>query len=256
MEGITRLDLPYVQAAGDGGHRSLTQLIVIHATDNTASAEGEAAYAAHRPDETSCHVFVDADSAVQVNLLDHIAFGCFPEGNSRSIQFELCGISNQLSSTVIARAAELVAQVAKSWGIPPVRPSVEQMRAGVPGIVGHVDVTNAWHQGDHTDPGSAFPWSSFLAQVSLAMTNGEDDMLTNDQDHALSETWAATAALRDGNDVQATPTFGGGPHHVVTQLKHIRDTCDAILAAIQAGTPPAGLVPHTHTLAGQTGPAQ
>ena len=45
--------IPFIQAKGDGGKRFKTQIVVMHATDNTASDEGEAGFASHRPDGTS-----------------------------------------------------------------------------------------------------------------------------------------------------------------------------------------------------------
>lgn len=169
MATKTRLDLPFKQAAGDGGVRSATQLVVVHATDNTASAEGEASYASWRPDGTSAHVYVDGDSAVQALLLDHVAYGCFPTGNGRSIQFELCGRSNAIPPATVTRAANLIAVVCHLWGIPAVHITPSQARAGVKGIIGHDGVTAAWGEGDHTDPGSSFPWSAFILQVKAEL---------------------------------------------------------------------------------------
>jgi hypothetical protein len=39
---------------------------------------------------------------------------------------------------------------------------------GVKGICGHLDVTYAWGEGDHTDPGAYFPWPTFIAYVQNA----------------------------------------------------------------------------------------
>jgi hypothetical protein len=169
MTALTRLNLSYVQARGDGGQRTRTQLIVIHATDNTADAAHEASYASRRSDLTSAHVYVDESNAIQALPLDRIAYGCYGAGNIRSIQFELCGLSDHLSAPTLARAAGLVAIVARAWDIPDERPTPAQMRDGAKGIVGHGDVTETWHQGDHTDPGPDFPWGSFLGMVGTAM---------------------------------------------------------------------------------------
>jgi N-acetylmuramoyl-L-alanine amidase CwlA len=165
----TKYNVPFVHAAGDGGKRTRTQMIVIHATDNTASAKDEASYASHRPDKISAHFYVDTKSVYQALLLDHVAWGCFPSGNSRSIQLELTGRSNAIPAATVTRAAKLVAQICKDWGIPAVHVGPAALRAGTKGICGHGDVTNAWHEGDHTDPGSKFPWASFIAQVKAEL---------------------------------------------------------------------------------------
>lgn len=161
-------DLPFMYALGDGGRRSTTQMVVIHATDNTASDSAEAAYATRRPDHTSAHIYVDDDSAVRALPLDNIAFGCYPMGNLRSVQFELTGVSNHVSDATMRQAAPLVAEVCARYGIPVRRVSGAELHAGARGICGHGDVTAAWNQGDHTDPGSAFPWDRFIGYVRAA----------------------------------------------------------------------------------------
>jgi nucleoid-associated protein YgaU len=171
----TTLDLPYQQARGHGGRRDLTQLIVIHATDGGGSAEEEAAFAARREDLTSCHVFVDTNSAVQVNKLDNVAFGCHPIGNGRSIQFELCGRSDHVPAATIARAALIVAPVARAWKIPVRHLSPGQARSGMKGLIGHDGVVATWHEGDHTDPGRHFPWGAFIRQVTAEVDRLDGD---------------------------------------------------------------------------------
>lgn len=194
MATKTRLDLPFRQAHGDGGRRSLTQLLVIHATDNLAAdnpktpvdeaAENEAAYASHRPDEISAHVYIDDDSAVQGVPLDHIAYGCYPTGNARSIQLELAGRSGHLSPSTINRAAHVSASICALWGLPIRKITAAQARAGVKGILGHADVTIAWHTGrdvgaNHTDPGN-FPWTTFIALTSNAYHMAHDTAVVYD----------------------------------------------------------------------------
>ena len=44
------------------------------------------------------------------------------------------------------------------------------LKAGKRGVCGHTDVTDAWHQSDHDDPGPWFPWDRFMAVV-----NGHDE---------------------------------------------------------------------------------
>jgi len=42
---------------------------------------------------------------------------------------------------------------------------VADLKAGRRGVCGHTDVTDAWHQSDHDDPGPWFPWDKFMAVV-------------------------------------------------------------------------------------------
>lgn len=160
-------DLPYMHAAGDGGPRSQTQMIVIHSTGNTASAEGEASYATRRPDRTSAHVYIDGDSAVRALPVGNVAYGCYPIGNSRSVQLELTGNPTPSDATM-RQAAPIVAELCRMYGIPIRKIGPEQLRAGERGVCGHADVTLAWHQGDHMDPGPGFNWSRFIEYVAVA----------------------------------------------------------------------------------------
>lgn len=168
-------DLPYVQGRNYGPARSFTQLVVIHATDNTASAENEAAYASRRTDGVSSHFYTDGDSTVQSLDTAVIAYGCFPTGNGRSVQFELCGRSNQISDATMRQAAPIVARACAEFGIPLRKVGPVEMRSGARGICGHWDVTLAWQEGDHTDPGTAFPWDTFIGYVQAAAAAGGDD---------------------------------------------------------------------------------
>lgn len=164
-------DLTHDQAGGDGGVRAITQMVVIHATDNTASAVAEAHYAEIRTDGTSAHFYSDETIVIQALDTDHIAFGCYPIGNSRSVQFEICGLSNQLTDASLREVTPIVARVCLEYGLPIRKVSSSDLVAGVKGICGHADVTYAWNQGDHTDPGAAFPWSTFIGYVQAAAVN-------------------------------------------------------------------------------------
>jgi hypothetical protein len=61
--------------------------------------------------------------------------------------------------------AGLVHTLCVKYGIPITKISVAQLLAGGHGICGHVDVSQAWHQTDHTDPGASFPWATFMGYV-------------------------------------------------------------------------------------------
>lgn len=161
-------DLPHDQAGGHGGTRAQTQCVVIHATDNTASDTAEAKYAEHRSDEVSAHFYDDEDSVTQALDTDVVAYGCYPIGNSRSVQFELVGLSNRLVDATLRMVAPIVARVCRQYGIPVRHVGPADLKAGAKGICGHGDVTRAWGEGDHADPGDSFPWSTFISYVEGA----------------------------------------------------------------------------------------
>lgn len=176
-------DLPYVHARGDGGPRRSTQIIILHATDNTASAANEAAYATRREDETSAHYYVDDTQIIQALPVGNVAYGALGHGNAVGVQYELCGRSNQLSDATMRRAAAQVARDCARYGIPVRKLTSAQVRDGARGICGHLDVTYAWPEdgGDHTDPGANFPWSTFIGYVAAAAGKDTDMDLDHDK---------------------------------------------------------------------------
>jgi N-acetyl-anhydromuramyl-L-alanine amidase AmpD len=158
--------------------RASVQLIVIHTTEGSArstSAEDGAAYDARRTDGTSTHYFHDSDSTIQCVLTENLAHTARGEGNRRGIHHELCTTvkraeaaswSDDYHSALLKQAAKQAARDARKWNIPIRKLSASQVAAGVQGFCGHVEVTRAFGQSTHTDPGQGFPWGRFLALVA------------------------------------------------------------------------------------------
>jgi hypothetical protein len=197
-------DLHHEQAGGDGGVRSITQFVVIHATDNTASAAAEANYAETRPDHTSAHFYSDETIVIQALDTDHIAYGCFPTGNSRSVQVEISGLSNHLTDASLRRVAPVVARVCQEYGLPIRKVSSADLANGVKGICGHIDVTYAWGEGDHTDPGASFPWQTFIGYVQAALNppaptaEGDCDMVSGELNEGSKRTMIGLDDVNSG----------------------------------------------------------
>lgn len=153
------------------------RLIVIHDMEvsevDTSTAENVANYFAKPTTRASAHVCVDVDSAVRC-VIDTDTAWAAPGANADGLQVELAGFASQTredwqdaaSMSIMTNAAEVVAGWVSAWGIPVQHLSVDQIMAGQKGIVGHIDVTYAYHQSDHTDPGTGFPWDVFLGLVN------------------------------------------------------------------------------------------
>lgn len=221
-------DLPFVHALGDGGARSVSQVVVIHATDNTAGASAEANYARTRPDKTSAHFYVDDGAVIQALDTGRIAYGCLYHGNHISVQFELCGRSNQISDATMRRAAPVVARVCREFGIPIRTVDAAGVRSGVKGICGHDAITAAFPEdnGDHTDPGGAFPWATFISYV----TGGPD--MEEFERKAGNADVQANAILND-YDTVTIKLANGADFSVANKAKANRK---AEIAALQAAT--------------------
>jgi hypothetical protein len=209
------------RAYGSGRDGKAVRYIVIHYTagaERNTSAEDGAAYDRRRTDGVSTHYFVDSDSVVQCVLTKNRGNAARHKGNRLGIQYELCGTVqtraqwlDAASLPTLRNAARQVARDCKKYQIPVRRLSVAETRRawtdfpdGPKGIVGHVDCTNAYPEdgGDHTDPGTQFPWDLFLDMVQDEL---EDSEMTKDE-------WARLESLFNAvpGDVWNKATFGRG----------------------------------------------
>lgn len=154
--------------------RTTVDFVVLH-TDQIAeirqNAQDVANAFARTDKEVSAHYIVDADTIVQCVREEDIAWHAAP--NARSIGIEHAGFAEQTpeqwaddySIAMLQRSAALVRRTCERWSIPMVRLSAADLVAGRRGICGHADVNEAWHEGNHTDPGISFPWQFFLGLV-------------------------------------------------------------------------------------------
>lgn len=181
---------PRSYTAGRGGWANVPRVIVIHYTAGSArptSAEDGAAYDQRRTDQVSAHYYVDQNSVVQCVRTTDMAHTAYPIGNHIGIHYELCDTEqtreqwlDPTSDATITMAAKQIARDAAKYAIPIRHLRVDQLRAGAYGLCGHGDITEAFHQGDHEDPGPEFPWDILLARIVVFM-EGEPmpDVLIN-----------------------------------------------------------------------------
>lgn len=187
-------DLRWIEpkAWGEGRDGKSVRYIVIHYTagsEGPTSAEDGALYNARRTDGTSAHYFVDPDSVVQGVRTRDRANCARHRGNRLGIQYELCGTAqtraqwqDAASLPTLRNAARQAARDCRKHGIPVRRLTVAETRKawvdypnGPTGFVGHVDCTYAYPEdgGDHTDPGTGFPWDLFLDMVRAELEGDE-----------------------------------------------------------------------------------
>ena len=155
--------------------------VVIHSTapgtgfpraSAAGTALGTARYFASAAAGGSAHYIVDVAGEQHCVPDDTIAYHAPP--NERSLGIEICSeafytrdqwLSPQVWPAVV-RAASRTAELCARFGIPKVRIGPAQLRAGARGLCGHIDISNAFGQTSHTDPGPNFPWNDFLAAVT------------------------------------------------------------------------------------------
>jgi N-acetyl-anhydromuramyl-L-alanine amidase AmpD len=150
-------------------------LLVVHTAETAERAGAALAVAkwfARRDSEVSAHYCVDDRTVVQCVRERYIAWHA-RGANASSIGIELAGFAGQsaaewddrYSRAVLARAAELGAEVCGRHRLPVVWLRPAELRGGRRGVTGHADVSAAFKRSDHWDPGPAFPVDRFLALV-------------------------------------------------------------------------------------------
>lgn len=195
---------PYVGpvAHSTAGNNKPIVRIVIHCTVGTdgSGAQGTAKYFRSAAASGSAHYLVDSDETLQCAYDSVICWHAPP--NQHSIGIELCcSLSNQGKGhwtkpdhvAMLKRAARLTAELCLAYDVPNRKLTVDQVKAGDKGVCGHIDVSNAFHQSDHWDPGPYFPWSTFMSMVAAEIkaitgsTPGETPTPPQEDDVALTK---------------------------------------------------------------------
>lgn len=159
--------------------RERVQFICLHATDGVEGPrkDDDEAAAIAKPlahgKEQSFHYVVDSDSATRCvpDLLT--AWHAKRTGNLRSIGVEICGRANQtraqwadpVSLATLGIAVRLVADLCQEHALPTCYLDADQLRLGARGISTHAQVSVAWKESNHWDPGPHFPMTEFVAAV-------------------------------------------------------------------------------------------
>jgi hypothetical protein len=187
--------------------------ITIHATVGgepglANAAENVVAYSKKTTRPSSYHYIADAYKSLQYVYDSIVAYHAPP--NEGSLGYELCcSLSNsgkghwsdRPHQKMLRIAAKDIARLCLAYDIPIVKLSPLALRLGKKGIAGHHDVSLAWRQTSHWDPGPYFPWKQFITLVKA-----EADLLLNPEeptrgaavDHAIADLMkAARRAAED-----------------------------------------------------------
>lgn len=168
---------PHAFHISSGSNLPVTR-IVIHDTESAGSGPGTAhgvlGYFSQPSSGGSAHYITDVRD--EFHPLGDSEIGWHAPPNQGSIGIEICGQARYSRATwlsadvwpAVLRAAQRTAELCARFGVPMVRLSSTDLLNGRHGICGHVDVSQAWHQSDHSDPGPNFPWDAFMAAVTAA----------------------------------------------------------------------------------------
>lgn len=168
-------------AHDDGPHNLPINHITIHATcggrgfpheSEAGVAQGTAAYFAKTSTQASAHYIEDVEHEEHCVPDDTVAWHAPP--NKGSVGIEICGEATYtrdewLSPDVrpaLERAAARTRELCERFDVPKTKIGPVELLKGWRGVVGHVDVSNAWHETTHTDPGPGFPWDVFMGLVA------------------------------------------------------------------------------------------
>lgn len=182
--------------------------VVIHATVGAEPGSPNAAmdtvrYSKNTTRPSSYHYIADSDQHFQYVYDGTVAYGAPP--NEHSIHYELCcSLSNSGQGhwvkadhqSMMKIVAEDVARLCLAYKIPIAKIGALALKAGKRGICGHKDVSDAWHQTSHWDPGPYFPWKQFITLVQRQadlLTSPVEERPTRGAavDHAIADLQAA-----------------------------------------------------------------
>jgi hypothetical protein len=108
--------------------------------------------------------------------------GCIP-GTARQTRAQWF---DDITAQYLERCAEWLADLHIAYGIPLVKLLPDDLVAGRRGVCGHVDVSNAFHKSDHTDPGTSFPWDWLITRANhIVAPPPEEDEVTAEEVQAM-----------------------------------------------------------------------
>lgn len=168
-----RADVTRLTSNDDGWRDPKTcPIIAIHTYECPRSDDVEARADWQNSSRTgSYHILVGTRRTLRANDDDYIPWAAGRTGNRRGFHLSFLAYASSRRGDWIAAdnqlelGAAVVADWCRRYSIPVVKLSAEEVRAGKRGICGHGDVSAAWKESDHTDPGVGFPWDVFLEKV-------------------------------------------------------------------------------------------
>ena len=187
------------------------QLGVFHTTENSDSTppENVAAWQQNRANESSYNVLVGTNGrSVRSNDDNFIPWAAGSTGNRIGLHASAIGRAARSREDWLKFPAQLetlarwAADLNARYGIPLKWLSAAQVRAGERGFCGHAEISAAFREVNHTDPGRGFPHDLILARAmeinnpTNTDTKGDPDMAQDHRndlilDQLVGHPWAA-----------------------------------------------------------------
>jgi len=157
-----------------GGARKADRIkwIVVHSSESTSGAANVASWFQSPDSGGSTQVVVGEDGCFRCVDDLRIAAGA-PPLNEEGLHIEFVGLAKWTRREWLARQRTLalgtgvLARWSREFGVPLAHVGVKGLLSGVPGVVTHEDVSIAFKQSDHVDPGKNFPLEELLGVARL-----------------------------------------------------------------------------------------
>lgn len=155
---------------------------------------------------------------------NYIPWAAAQTGNRFGLHVSLAGRAAQTRAEWLAQDRQLraLARVLADWSnrysIPLIKLTPDAVRTKrTKGVCGHHDISLAFGETDHTDPGPHFPWDTVLdyARGSTTPTPSKETAMTPEQDKMLREIHAALVGTRHPSRVQGSTYTGTGIDYIL-----------------------------------------
>lgn len=244
------IDADWSQRFGFGNPRATNGLqgICIHTTENDLGslAENVARYQIDT-ESGSYHALVDnstndAINSIRENTEDWTAWAAGWTGNQIGIHLSFVARAAMTrkqwldAPLMLNEAADICAYWAIKFNVPVVKLSPADLLAGKRGFFGHDDVSRAWKEVDHHDPGPGFPWPEFLDMVNQRLHPQEEPKLSDNPQldrvhHELTHEFQSRYHNQSGEQSQYRDTLMG---YVLNNDEKLTRLLDDEIPAIKA----------------------
>mgnify|MGYP002759065924 CR=1 FL=1 len=169
-----KTDLNLLSPNDDGLAPGPRRLLTIHTFEGQdLDAAAMARYQQQPAAAGSYHIVIDREGVTaRENDDSYRPWAAGTTGNILGYHFSLAGQAAYSRSAWLARPKQLdklaviLAAYSRAYGIPLIRRSADEVRAGKWGLCGHAEISAAWHEVDHTDPGVNFPFDTVIARAN------------------------------------------------------------------------------------------
>ena len=232
----------------DSGTRPLSSIrfIAFHTYECPRGDDVEGRAAWQEQSKTGSYtLLIGTQRTLRANDDNYIPWAARATGNRYGIHYSFLGYARESRDVWLAHmhqlelAARAAAHDCKEYELPLKWLTPAELRAGHKGLCTHADISAAWHESDHTDPGAGFPKDVMLQLIRRHMNNSaaptvtkkkEDSTLSNLAEKRIELALDQLAGAQKNSD--GTPTFEGWSIADVIRVFDQRDGDTATLMQV------------------------